>query len=106
MQNRFGRTAGVSCRLDSGESIQVGAQDVALQNEIGEFAFTNDLDQSGGFQFFHMMRKGGGAYPVRFVKDGAGRRAFAGPDLLEYLVASRLGQGARDARELPVRQSN
>jgi hypothetical protein len=41
--------------LNVGEAIQVGAQNVAPENEIHELAFTKDLDQSGSFELFDMM---------------------------------------------------
>jgi len=43
--------AGVGLR----ESIQVGAQNVALEDELGELALANDLDQAGCLQLFDVV---------------------------------------------------
>lgn len=42
-------------KLKLREGILIGPQDIALHREIGEFAFTNDLDKARGFQFFNMV---------------------------------------------------
>lgn len=95
-----------SAGLNFRESVQVGAQYVALEDEVHELAFANDMDQAGRLQLFDVMREGRGAYVVGLVQDAAGTRVVGGPDLLEDLIASRFGQGAGDPRNLPVRQSS
>jgi len=87
------------------EPLQVGAQSIALQEKVHELALANDLDEAGRLQLLDMMGEGGGAYGVGLVQDAARQGIVRGSDLLEDLVASRFGQGAGDARELPIRQS-
>ena len=87
------------------EPLDVGAQDRPLKNKVGELAVTDDPDQSSRLQLLHMMRQGGGAHAMDLMQPGAGRRVLARADLFEDLQTSRLSQGARDPRELPVCQS-
>src|ERR1700675_576540 len=91
--------------LNFGEMVQVSLQDIALQCEVGEFSLAGDLDETCGLQFFHVVRDRSGADGLSRADVGAGY-AVAGGDLLEYLVAPRVGEGARNQRQLPVGQSN
>ena len=91
--------------LNFGEVVEVSLQDIALQCEVGEFALAGDLDEACRLQFFHVVRDRGGADGLSRADVGAGY-AVAGGDLLEYLVAPRVGEGARNQGELPVGQSN
>jgi hypothetical protein len=89
-------------RSETGEAIEVGAEDVALQGEIGEFSLALDANEAGGFEFFHVMGEGGGADGLGFAEAGAGRSALAAADLGEDLVATGSGEGFRDEGELAV----
>ena len=92
-------------RSEVGETVEVGTEDVALQDKVGEFALALDADEPGIFQFFHVVGEGGGADGLSFVEAGAGRGALASADLGEDLIAAGCGQGARDERELAVGNS-
>jgi hypothetical protein len=87
--------------LNCGEVVEVGLEDIALQCEVGELALAGDLDEARRLQFFHMMRDGGGADGLSRADVGAGYTVASG-DLLEYLVAARVGEGTRNQGELPV----
>ena len=91
--------------LNFGEVVQVRLQDIALQCEVGELALAGDLDEACRLQFFHVVRKRGGADGLLRAHVDA-RRAAAGGDLFEYFVAARVGEGTRNQGELPVGQSN
>ena len=87
--------------LNFGEMVQVGLQDIALQCEVGELALAGDLDEACRLQFFHVVRKRGSANGLSRADIGAGCAVTSG-DLLEYLVAARVGEGTRNQGELPV----
>jgi hypothetical protein len=87
--------------LNFGEVVEVSLQDIALQCEVGELALAGDLDEACRLQFFHMMRDRGGADGLSRADVGAGDTVASG-DLLEYLVAARVGEGTRNQGELPV----
>ena len=87
--------------LNCGEVVEVGLEDIALQCEVGELALAGDLDEACRLQFFHMMRDRGGADGLSRADVGAGYTVASG-DLLEYLVAARVGEGTRNQGELPV----
>jgi hypothetical protein len=99
------RDFGWKGRSETGEAVEVGAEDVALQDEVGEFALALDADEAGVFQLFHVVGEGGGADGLGFVEAGAGRGAVASADLGEDFVAAGCGQGAGDERELAVGNS-
>jgi len=88
-----------------GEAVEVGAEDVALQDEVGESSLAFDADEAGIFQLFHVVGEGGGADGLGFVQAGAGRGAVAAADFRENLVAAGCGQGARDEGELAIGNS-
>jgi hypothetical protein len=92
-------------RSEVGEAVEVGAEDVALQDKVSEFPLAFDADEAGVFQLFHVMGEGGGADGLGFVEAGAGRGAVASADLGEDFVAAGGGQGAGDERELAVGDS-
>ncbi len=75
---------------------QVALQDVALQFQAGEFAFAGDFDEARGFQFLHMVGQGGGGDRLATANIDTGGSVFAGANLLQDLMASRIGQGFRD----------
>jgi len=92
--------------LDFGETVQVGAQDIAAQGQIHELAVAGDLEQAGCFQLLDVMRESGGAHIVGFLHAAAGTWLGAGADLLEDLIAAWLGERVRDPGELPIRQAS
>src|SRR5260370_11434935 len=91
--------------LTFGEVVEVSLQDVALECEVGELALAVDLDAACRLRFFHGMRNRGGADGLSRADVGAGYTAASG-DLLEYLVAARVGEGTRNQDKLPVGESN
>ena len=103
MSRKFKRSSVIT--LDFGETVQVGAQDVAAQAYIHELARARDFHQAGRFQLLDVMRDRRGAHVVGSLQFGARKRAIAGADLLENLVAARFGQRAGDPRKLPIRQA-
>ena len=92
--------AKVSYALASGRFL---LQDISLEDQVGEFSLSHNLDQAGRFQLFHVMGEGRGADAVGLVEDGAGRGVFAGSELFEDLIASWLGQCTGDLCKLPIR---
>jgi hypothetical protein len=92
--------------LNFRESIQVGTQYIALQDEAGECALTKDFDQASRLQLFNVMRESRGAHEVDFLQLFARRRFPVRPDLLENLHASRFGQHSADSRKLAGCQSS
>ena len=89
-------------RSETGEAIEVGAEDVALEGEVGELSLALDANKAGGFEFFHVVGEGGCADGLGFAERGAGRSALAAADLSEDLVATGSGEGFRDEGELAV----
>ncbi len=90
--------------LDSCEPVQVGPENVALEQQTHELTLADDLHQPGRLQLFDVMGEGGSAHPMRAAHGTAGRGVLGGADLLEDLEAPRLGQRAGDSRELPFGQ--
>ena len=88
--------------LKTGEAVEVGAEDIALECEVGEFALTLDADEACVFKLFHVMGEGGGTDGLRFGDTGTGRGALATADLSEDLVAAGCGEGLGDEGELAV----
>ena len=50
--------------LNLREVIGVDAEYIALEDEAGELAFTNDFDQAGHLQLFYVMRQSRGTHAV------------------------------------------
>src|SRR5258707_15453086 len=95
---------GARIRKDSDfrELFQVGTEDVALHNEIGESALALDLYQASSLQLLYVMGKCRGADAVVFLQIRAGREIATCADFLHHLIASRLSQSARDPRKLQI----
>src|ERR1700687_3929048 len=90
-----------SRRLDFAEPVQVGPQNIALEQQIHELTLADDLHQPGRLQLLEVVGEGRSARPMSAVQGAAGRGVLGGPDLLEDLEASRLCQRTRNSRELP-----
>ena len=88
--------------LEAGEAVEIGAKDVALECEVGEFALPLDPDEAGVCEFLHVMRKCGGADGLRLGDAGTGRGALAASDLGEDFVTTRRGEGTGDEGELTI----
>jgi hypothetical protein len=88
-------------KLDFGEVVQVSLEHIPLQREIRAFALAGDLDQARCLQLFHVVGKGSGADGLMGTHVGASGAALGG-NLLENLVAARIGEGARNQGELAV----
>ena len=89
---------------DFREPIQVRAQDVALEDQVGALALADDLDQAGRLQLLDVMGDRRRAHAVRLVQDAAGHRARVGPDLHKEPITARFGQCTGDPRKLLVAQ--
>jgi hypothetical protein len=92
----------VEAKLEAAEAVEIGAKDVALECEVGEFALPLDVDEAGVCEFLHVMRKCGGADGLRLGDAGTGRGALAASDLGEDFVTARRGQGTGDEGELTI----
>ena len=88
--------------LKTGEAVEVGAEDVALEGEVGELSLALDADEAGVLELLHVMGESGGADGLGFAEAGAGRGALAAADLGKDLVASGCGKGFGDEGELAV----
>src|SRR6185312_1453472 len=84
------------------QPVEIGAQNRALEGEIHELAGAAALDEAGLLELLQMMREGGGADLVRPVQRRARQHPVGLADLLQDLVAPRLGQRPGDGGELTV----
>jgi hypothetical protein len=87
---------------EAGEAVEVGAEDVALEDEVGKFAVTLDADEASVFELLHVVGEGGGADGLRLGDAGAGGGALPAADFGEDFVAARCGERAGDEGELAV----
>ena len=71
--------------------VQVGLEDVTPQHKVGEFALSNDGNESCRLELLDMMRKRGRADRLTIVHVRAGHRAACCANLLENFVAARIG---------------
>src|SRR5437016_762848 len=90
--------------LDFRQPIEIGAQNRALEDEVCELAFADDLDQAGGLELLDVMGEGRGADALALVHGLAWSRIVVRPDLLEDPHAPRLGERAGNARERALGQ--
>src|SRR5260370_41693808 len=86
--------------------VEIGAQYPALQDKVCELAFAEDLDQASGLEFLDVVGQGRGANALALVQGAARRRGVVLADLLEHLNATRFGERAGNARELPFGQGS
>lgn len=77
-------------------------EDIALEGEVGEFAAALNADETGGFEFLHMVGERGGADGLRLGNATTGRGALAASDLGEDFIAARFGERLGDEGELLV----
>ena len=83
--------------------VEVGAPDVPLQRQVGEFAFADDLDKTCGFKLFQVVGKGSCAHILAFLQIAAGKEfATARGNCLQYLVAPGFCESAGDLRKLAL----
>ena len=87
---------------DFRQTIEIRAQNAAVEKEVGEFSLADDFDQARGLEFLEVVGQRRGAHLVLLVQRAARGWPGAGADLLEHLEAPRLGERAGDARELPL----
>jgi hypothetical protein len=92
--------------LQAGETVEIGVEDIALQDEVGELALPFDADETGGCEFLHVVGEGGGADGLRFRDAGTGRGAVATADLGEDFIAARRRERTGDEGELPVGEAD
>src|SRR5438552_16218282 len=93
-----GDTTVANTALDFCEAVEIGAQHVALEDEVGELAVADDRDQARGLELLDVMGEGGRAYLVVLMQRAAPHRRLARADLLQYLIAPRLRERTRNAR--------
>jgi hypothetical protein len=82
--------------------VQVGLQNVTLQQKVCEFALSNDVDKPRCLQLFHVMGKSGCGYGLAFAYVGAGNTPSHCANLFQDLMAARIGQSLRDQPYLPL----
>jgi hypothetical protein len=87
---------------EAGEAVEIGAEHVALEDEIGEFALALDTNEAGVFEFLHVVGEGRGTDGLTFAEAGAGSGALIAADLGEDLITAGRGEGAGDEGELAV----
>ena len=75
--------------------------DIAAERKVGELAFALNRDQPGGLQFLDVVGKSRGRDGHMLSQIATRQHPPASADLLEYLEAARIGQGARNQRNLP-----
>src|ERR1051325_2782765 len=90
--------------LDFFQAIEIRAEDLATQHQVGELPLAGDGDKPGRLQFLKVMRQRGCRYRLAFAKIGAGERASLFADLFENLVTPRIGQRFCDAPKLLFRK--
>ena len=75
--------------------------DIAAERKVGELSFAFNRDEPGGLKFLDVVRKSRGRDGHVLAQIATGHHSPASADLLEYLEAARIGQGARNQRNLP-----
>ena len=81
----------------------VSLEHVATQDQPGEFAFPDDLDESGGLQFFQMMRKRRSRNRLALSYFRAGDARLVCAELLQNVVPSRICERPGDQPDLAFR---
>ena len=81
---------------------QVRPQNRAVDAHAHALAGARNVDQPRGLELFQVMRQRRGTHLMRIEEGGAGECILGRPDLLEDLIAARLGERARNVRELLV----
>jgi len=89
---------------DFAELFEVRSQHFAFQGQVHELALALNIDQARGRQFFEMVRQGRRRDALCFVQVGTSHRFVRRTNLFQDLKASRLCQGARDARHFMFRK--
>jgi hypothetical protein len=90
---------------EAGEAVEIGAEDVALECEVGEFASPFDADETGGLKFLHVVGEGGGGNGLGFAEAGTGRGALAASDLGKDFITARRSERTGDEGELTIGDS-
>lgn len=88
--------------LNSGEAVEIGLENVAAKDIAHELALPPGLDQACILQLLHMVREGCRADWQGIANVSAGTGVAGSPNLLENLIATRIGQSAGNERELAV----
>src|SRR2546425_141427 len=86
--------------LNLSQMVQVGSEDIALQDQVSELSLSDDGDEPGRLQFLDVMRKSGGAYRLAPAHIGARHAAVSRANLPENLVAAWISQGLGDQMHL------
>ena len=86
--------------LNAGELVEIGAQNVPFEEEVGVLAAPLDADEARGGELLEVMGEGRGGDGRAFVQAAAGGGALAAAEGDKDLVAARGGERAGDEREL------
>ena len=78
--------------LDPTHVIQIGLQDIAAQDQVGELSLAYDTDEPCRRQFLDVMRQSGGAYRLATAHISTRHATIPRADLPENLVAARISQ--------------
>jgi hypothetical protein len=89
-------------RLNLGEPVEIGLEDITAKGVIDEFAYAPGLDQTGVLQFLHVMRECGRSDRQATSNISAGAGSVISTDLLEDLVTVRIGERTGDKGEFAV----
>ncbi len=73
------------------ELVEVGAEDGGLEGVVDELAVLYGADEAGGFKLFHVVGEGGWGDVDAVAHLAAGGGTALGAELLEDLVAARVG---------------
>src|ERR1700730_13862251 len=90
----------MTVRLNAGELVEIGAQDVPLEDEVGVFAAALDADEACGSELFDVVGEGGGGDGRTLMQAATGGGALLAADGDEDIVTARGGESAGDEREL------
>src|SRR5690348_2247229 len=93
---------GKGSKLDFAETIEVGAQDGAVEHEIGEFAFALNVDQTRHRKLFEVMGHCSSGDANLVVQRAARRCLRARADLRQDLQTPRLGERTGDKLKLTL----
>ena len=79
--------------------------DVAAEGEAGELAFALDVDEAGSFEFFEVMREGGGGDGETIAHIATAGTAI-GAQAFDDFHAARIGEGFEDGHALAGREGD
>jgi len=63
-------------KLDFPQMVEIGAQDIPFQGQLGELSLAGDAYQAGSLEFLKMMRHSSRAYGLTLAQIAAGQSAI------------------------------